>query len=626
MRGPDHMWRFEIPGNLDKIDLAVAEDGKPHTLGEIYDNPALYEAYPELQSKSVHLESIRGTEDKQVQGSSGYVDDDGHIVIDENLPADEAKKVLVHEIQHVIQEREEFSGGGNIYKAKEQISNSIDHLLTKLVDLEIKYPEVQKYVDKMDSLSELLEHYDENDLMGYLAKVKALKAETKAMFKDLKISKEEKKELADIERDMQLLEDAAKQDDYAAYRRLGGEAEAFMTQARADDQTERQRDIDFDKESEARIKRYEGLKKNISKEELGSLEELGKLEDEVDSYREQPGHDFKELVRRIKEATDARSKIPNQDYVVFESAREAMKEHTHPDLPMPNYDTPYGPAVIKFAGKVLPFMASKEMNVEEPTIGDFYERLFRDMEAGWKDSSERWTDQNGVTYPGERVNHISKKHGITKADFEEIDRNINLLQCVGISSRKRKGQYGGIPVLALIEGERKCYRVVIEFLNNGRIMFDTALAGKKNDILKNIGTHTAQVLSDKAAANSLGRAVPMSTQTIQKLLGIVKNPGFHQSGNNIAVNNNFKGKYQGAYDPERNAIELFDGANQSTVIHEGAHMYLSILERMENLTEEDIQNYFGGDHEKAAASMQKVMNDLSTIREWAAYSDKHLEE
>lgn len=625
MRGPDHKWRFEIPDNLDKIDFTPAKDGKPHTLGEIYDNPALYEAYPELQGKWVHLESIQGTKDKLVQGSSGYVDDDGHIVIDEGLPADEAKKVLVHEIQHVIQEREGFSGGGNIYKAKEQISDSIDHLLLKLVDLEIKYPEVQKYVDKMDSLSDLLGHYGENDLMGYLAKVKALKAETKAMFKDLKISKEEKKELADIERDMQLLEDAAKQDDYAAYRRLGGEAEAFMTQARADDQTERQRDIDFDKESEARVRRYEDLKKNLSKEELDNLEELGKLEDEVDSYREQPNHDFKELVRKIKEAATARSKIPSQNYVVFESAREAKKEHAHPDRPMPNYDTPYGPAVINFAGKVLPFMASKEMNVEESTIGDFYERLFRDMKAGWKDSSERWTDQNGVTYPGERVHHISKKHGITKADFEEIDKNINLLQCVGISSRKRKGQYGGIPVLALIEGERKCYRVVIEFLNNGRIMFDTALAGKKNDILKNIGTHTAQVLSDKAAANSLGRAVPMSIQTIQKLLGIVKNPDFHQSIN-LAVNNNYKGKYHGAYDPERNAIELFDGANQSTVIHEGAHMYLSILEKMENLSEEDVRNYFEGDQVKAAAAMQKVKNDLSTIREWAAFSDKHLEE
>nr|DAG31842.1 MAG TPA: crystallin beta/gamma motif-containing protein [Caudoviricetes sp.] len=582
MRGPDHKWRFEIPDNLDKIDLAIAEDGKPHTLGEIYDNPALYEAYPELQGKWVHLESIQGTKDKQVQGSSGYVDD-GHIVIDKGLPADEAKRVLVHEIQHVIQEKEGFSGGGNIYKAKEQISNSIDHLLIKLVDLEIKYPEVKKYVEKMDDLSDLLDHYEENDLMGYLAKVKALKAETNAMFKDLKISKEEKKELADIERDMQLLEDAAKQDDYAAYRRLGGEAEAFMTQARAKDQTERQRDIDFDKKSEARIKRYEDLKKSLSKEELGSLEELGKLEDEVDSYREQPNHDFKELVRRIKEAAAARSKIPNQDYVVFESAREAKKEHTHPDLPMPNYDTPYGPAIINFAGKVLPFHTDdavrthKEMQLElllrvNPMMDDYHTgiRTLEDIKTAreaFTDDSDTFGDNNDdPMYPDWTYR---KAMNALKRGTVTIYSSYPIKDGVFVSPSKMEAQ---------------------EYTADGKVY------SKKVP------------LSDVAWINGeQGEYAPVHGN----IDGI-----YRQSG----------GKYQGAYDPERNAIELFDGANQSTVIHEGAHMYLSILERMEDLTDEDIRNYFGGDHEKAAASMQKVKNDLSTIREWAAFSDKHLEE
>lgn len=86
------------------------------------------------------------------------------------------------------------------------------------------------------------------------------------------------------------------------------------------------------------------------------------------------------------------------------------------------------------------------------------------------------------------------------------------------------------------------------------------------------------------------------------------------------------GKYQGAYDPSQNMIELFDGANQSTVIHEGAHMFLSLLEKMENLTEEDIENYFEGDRDKAAKTSERVRKDLSTIREWVAFSEEHLEE
>lgn len=93
---------------------------------------------------------------------------------------------------------------------------------------------------------------------------------------------------------------------------------------------------------------------------------------------------------------------------------------------------------------------------------------------------------------------------------------------------------------------------------------------------------------------------------------------------NVYFQNN--GKYQGAYDPSQNMIELFDGANQSTVIHEGAHMFLSFLEKMENLTEEDIENYFEGDRDKAAKTSERVRKDLSTIREWAAFSEEHLEE
>ena len=60
MRGSDHKWRFEIPDSLDKINFR--KDVKPHTLGEIYDNPALYEAYPELAQKTVRMEDTKTVE------------------------------------------------------------------------------------------------------------------------------------------------------------------------------------------------------------------------------------------------------------------------------------------------------------------------------------------------------------------------------------------------------------------------------------------------------------------------------------------------------------------------------------------------------------------------------------
>ncbi len=84
--------------------------------------------------------------------------------------------------------------------------------------------------------------------------------------------------------------------------------------------------------------------------------------------------------------------------------------------------------------------------------------------------------------------------------------------------------------------------------------------------------------------------------------------------------------YQGSYDKSTNVIELFDGANESTVIHEGAHMFLSTLERMAALDIETLSGYFQGDAKKAAASLAKMQADLTTIREWASFSEERLGE
>lgn len=88
----------------------------------------------------------------------------------------------------------------------------------------------------------------------------------------------------------------------------------------------------------------------------------------------------------------------------------------------------------------------------------------------------------------------------------------------------------------------------------------------------------------------------------------------------------FQNKYQGSYDRNANVIELFDGANESTVIHEGAHMFLSMLENMSQMSEENVATYFNGDTAKACAALKSMQGDLSTIRSWAAFSEDHLSE
>lgn len=116
----------------------------------------------------------------------------------------------------------------------------------------------------------------------------------------------------------------------------------------------------------------------------------------------------------------------------------------------------------------------------------------------------------------------------------------------------------------------------------------------------------------------------------QEKLGInEKDEAFHQTAEpagELQVYFQNTGKYQGSYDKTTNVIELFDGANESTVIHEGAHMFLSILENMAALDETTLSGYFQGDARKAAASLSKMRADLSAIREWAAFSEERLGE
>ena len=88
----------------------------------------------------------------------------------------------------------------------------------------------------------------------------------------------------------------------------------------------------------------------------------------------------------------------------------------------------------------------------------------------------------------------------------------------------------------------------------------------------------------------------------------------------------FQNKYQGSYDRNANVIELFDGANESTIIHEGAHMFLSMLEDMSQMSEENVATYFNGDTVKARAALKSMRGDLSAIRSWAAFSEDHLSE
>lgn len=105
-RGADERWRQEIsdhkavvhPDALDKISSSYSHD---YRLGHIFDHPDLYDAYPWAKNIKVRLDGGR-------PNTASYSTPDT-IRFGENMVN---KSVILHEVQHAIQDREGFAQGG----------------------------------------------------------------------------------------------------------------------------------------------------------------------------------------------------------------------------------------------------------------------------------------------------------------------------------------------------------------------------------------------------------------------------------------------------------------------------------------------------------------------------------
>lgn len=840
MRGPDHKWRFEIPDNLDKINFP--KDSEPHTLREIYDNPALYEAYPELAQKTVKMEDTKSGKDKRTRGAYGYVAEDGSIVIDNSLPADEAKTALVHEIQHSIQAIEGFSRGGNKEMAKKYISDTIDRLTMDLMDIEFKDPKAKEYMDLAEKITD---SFDENDIMGSLGKIKELKERRKKLLESL--PEGERKELSTIERDINLLEDAMKQDDYAAYRRLGGEAEAFMTEDHARNPSESM--PDYNTPYGPAVINYAGeplpfrmaepdlvALHNLTVENLKKAIDLGGLAvPSVAITKKQTPYNFgsndgvtlimdknvvdpaktpvfsrdawtkvfpsivrtgdrRKITKFIEDAIlPAQKEVPREvvdygnlytpsypanhnekngelqedvesflrsdgaKYLYLKSIEKApklkMKKRGIPEelskepklvKTLESLEKEYGSLdkldekgkerlngvlketyAEKLKAKGIRFHRLIESAMKRIESGDrarevIYEFKKRNDMIPDKDSFISDLDKRAKGKPFESWKESFRNEMLGESIIRETGKPANLenitAAMIGGLKNAQKNLFGGYGMGNIIAASGKklksldefhkaeknlnpetdvedgmskseefkklksevesfvsmvtpsykwketnpydtigeAYSVLVDYVKGKK--FSSALS--KHDFAKTAGAEElAKQIKDQVKSlpakyfeakpqravyfNEVkGAILPkntpkeikdyLRTQGVKVRLYDPKVEGQREEVTNKLqnqVNQYFQGeKYLGAYDRDTNAIEIFDGANQSTVIHEGAHMYLSMLEEYASLSLAEMAQYFKGDESKAAASLQKIIADLNTIRKWAAYTEGHLKE
>lgn len=118
----DGKWRFEIDDSRMQLRTDAADIPNYTTLGELVDAPELFEAYPDMADLSVTLHTL---EDGQNGGYSRKFDS---IELSRDLKnrPEALLNSLIHEVQHAIQNREEFASGANPAYWNRRMENGFD--------------------------------------------------------------------------------------------------------------------------------------------------------------------------------------------------------------------------------------------------------------------------------------------------------------------------------------------------------------------------------------------------------------------------------------------------------------------------------------------------------------------
>lgn len=199
-RGADNMRRFEVPDYGSKFDMPgvqqyIDERNKVapdmHVIGEVgevLDHPELYKHYPELKNLPVFIAPTVGEHAMHPTNGGQYIrptdalpqggimlnpheavrDEHGNMLTDEHgephtRPAsgDELHAVLMHEINHYIQDKEGFAPGTGVEQVGAQLKNAqaqIDAKITHLRQTAPGHPDIAKLINESDNIDQLLKY------------------------------------------------------------------------------------------------------------------------------------------------------------------------------------------------------------------------------------------------------------------------------------------------------------------------------------------------------------------------------------------------------------------------------------------------------------------------------------
>ena len=121
--------RFEISDDQARLNLTASIPGTATTASKILDHPLLYQAYPDLANVKVNI-----SDNPNASSIGRYSPQTDTIDINTNDP-EEIRSILLHELQHAVQRREDFAKGGmpDTARLMEQfaIDQQYDNLLSE---------------------------------------------------------------------------------------------------------------------------------------------------------------------------------------------------------------------------------------------------------------------------------------------------------------------------------------------------------------------------------------------------------------------------------------------------------------------------------------------------------------
>lgn len=110
IQGPDKKWRFEIDDSKMTVRPDASRLGYETTLGQIVDHPEFFAAYPDAKNIRMAWGEPPG---RAGYTSSAYPGDPERIHLSQFDSPQTHRSLGLHEMQHAVQERENFARGGN---------------------------------------------------------------------------------------------------------------------------------------------------------------------------------------------------------------------------------------------------------------------------------------------------------------------------------------------------------------------------------------------------------------------------------------------------------------------------------------------------------------------------------